>query len=93
MRALLFLARVALICNIFFLACLYLRHVGNIATPQGLNGFLIIVGWVMSPALNLVVNVWRANLLVLRKPSPIPKWLAIINFLFLLFQIIYFFLS
>ncbi|BAV07185.1 hypothetical protein [Filimonas lacunae] len=53
------------------------------------KGFVIIMGWVLAPFMNLVVNVWTGGLLIGKKAVPIPKWLRLVNFIFLLLQIIF----
>ncbi len=91
MRGLLFLSKAAFICNIFFLACVVLRY-KDITSSQELKGFLIIMGWIVAPVLSVIVNLWRANLLLKRRESPVPRWLAAVNMAFFFFQLIFFFM-
>jgi len=92
MKGLLFLSRLALIANLCFLACLVLQRTQDPIPSQDLKGLIIILGWFIAPFLGLVVNIWRANLLVSRKPSLVPKWLAMTNLVFLMVQICYHFI-
>lgn len=92
MRILTFLSRVALLCNAFFLVCLVLR-INHFTSSKDLEGFFIITGWVVAPVITLVVNLWTVTLLALRKPIPVPRWLSILNAIFLLLQLIFVFLK
>ncbi len=89
MRWLLFMARVAFICNVFFIACLVFRYY-DLVSLNSLKGFIIIVGWLMAPFINAVMH----SLLVFsfyRKKVPdqlIPRWLLAINLITLLLQLI-----
>jgi len=89
MQGFLFLARVAFICNLFFLICLLLRHTG-FTIPHSLNEFVIIVGWILSVLINIVFTGCTIGLLVMKKKITTPAWLVIINNLWLLFQVFYF---
>jgi hypothetical protein len=48
---------------------------------------VIILGWMVAPFLNLVVNIWYGLLLLIRSGIRIPIWLAFINLLILMLQI------
>ena len=88
MRGLLFLGRVAFICNLFFVLCLLLRHT-HFKIPAAFNEFVIIAGWVLTVLLNFIF-VFTAVVMVTRKRQMlVPKWLVSINTFFFLFQIIY----
>ncbi len=88
MRLLLFLARVALICNVLFVVCLLKRHTN--AIPFDVDGFVIIVGWILSLIFNLVVYAVQLGMFVTKRPVTIPLWLKLTNLLVFLFQIVYF---
>jgi hypothetical protein len=92
MKGLLFLSRLALICNGCFLACLVLQRAQDPIPSQDLKGLIIILGWFVAPFLGFTVNIWLGNLLFKRKTSLVPKWLAITNLVMLLFQICYHFI-
>lgn len=91
MRWLLFLSRVALICNLFFIVCLVLSYT-HLNLPEALKSFIIIAGYPMSLVLNLVVNVGSIYLLVGRKTEYLNKRITLFNLICFLFQIAYFFL-
>jgi hypothetical protein len=86
-----FLSRVAFICNTCFLLALvilWLKH-----PPEGeLISLIIILGYVLAMLINGIVNLWYAILLLFRKPlkTYVPVWLIIVNFLFLIAQLILF---
>lgn len=61
---------------------------------QPLNGdiisLIIVMGYVLSIVLNLIVNLWYSIFLVFKKQpgKHIPSWLTIVNFIFLIAQLI-----
>jgi hypothetical protein len=62
--------------------------------PQTEIGSLIIVaGYIIAIILNAVLNLSLAGLWILNKSAlqPVPVWLIIVNFLFLIAETIYFF--
>ena len=89
MRWLLFLARVAFVCNLFFLACVYFRYkdvIGN----QSLKGFIIVVGWLVAPIITVITNVLFLTLFLLKKNpgASTPRWLIVFNVVMQLVQLI-----
>ena len=93
MRLLLFLQRVAFICNLLFILCVIIRHTQNFISNDQLKQTVIILGWVVSFILNWIVNIWEAVLLFNRKIAIGPKLMRTFNFLVFLFQIFYFFIA
>lgn len=91
MRWLLFLARVALICNLFFIACLVLRYT-HLALSEDFKGFIIVIGYPLSIIMNVAVNLCVITFAIMRRPTGLPGWLTILNLLFFFFQIAYFLL-
>lgn len=89
MHRLLFLARVAFICNLFFILCLFLRHT-HLTIPQGFTEFVIITGWILSVILNAIFNTLIIIATVKKIQTPIPSWLIAFNIILFLFQIFYF---
>src|SRR5688572_27995005 len=90
-RLLLFLSRIALICNFFFLVAASLQwkdYIGNsmvVSTIVVIGYFLAV--FLFSPLVNalyLIRSIWKKDLLV-----QVPLWLVVCNFLFLLLQIIF----
>ena len=86
MRKLLFLERLTLISNILFIVCLVMQRTQDIIPSQDIKGIIIVLGWFLSPFLNLTANIWLGVLLVKKQPNQIPAWLAITNFLFLFIE-------
>ena len=91
MRWLLFLSRVAFICNLFFIVCLLLSYT-HLNLPESLKSFIIIAGYPLSFLLNLVVNAGIIYLLLIRKTDTLNKKITLFNLFCFLFQIAYFFL-
>ena len=91
MRLLLFLQRVTFICNLLFILCLVIKYSQNFITNNDVQGFIIILGWIVSFILNVIVNVWEAVLLYNRRIAIGPLWIRGFNFVVFLFQIAYYF--
>lgn len=89
MRWLLFLSRVALICNLFFAAFLVLRYT-TIALPEGIKSFIIITGYPMSILMNVVVNIAVLVCKIATRPTNVPGWLILFNLFFFFVQIAFF---
>lgn len=92
MRKLLFLNRLALICNILFIVCLVFQRTKDIIPSQDLKGLIIILGWFLSFILDLAANIWLGILLLNRRAIGVPKWLLVTNLLFLIIQFFYHFI-
>ena len=90
MRRLLFLSRLAFICNIFFLLAISLQ-LGNWLTNQDLTATIAILGYFMAVLFNPLVNLCYFVLFVSRKKfwTVVPSWLIASNILFLIMQIFY----
>ena len=92
MKIVLFFCRVAFICNICFALAWLFRYYP--ALQQGeITSTILILGIVVSGILNILVSGCLIVLLLLRKPPPgyFPWWLIIVNFLFLIPQLILYF--
>jgi hypothetical protein len=92
MRKLLFLNRLALICNILFLVCLVLQRTQDIITNQDIKGLIIILGWLLSFILSVVVNFSALILLIRKREIGVPNWLVITNLLFFILEFIHHFI-
>ena len=90
MRWLLFLSRLAFVCNCFFLLALSLQF-GRWFQNQDAEATVIIIGYFMSALLNPAALFCYLLLFFLKRTglSPVPKWLMIANLLFLIFQVFY----
>ena len=85
MRWLLFISRLALLCNICFLICIIIQRTHDFIGIETVNSYIISLGWFVSPFLNLFATIYLIVGL-LRKKNTLPIWLAITNALFLLLQ-------
>lgn len=54
---------------------------------KDISNMVIILGWMVAPFLNLVVNIWYGLLLLIKSGIKIPIWLALVNLLILQLQI------
>jgi hypothetical protein len=90
MRWLLFLSRVAFICNCFFLLALSLQMVRWFRN-QDAEALVITIGYFMCLLLNPAAIMCYGLLAVLRrtKLAVVPTWLIIANALFLILQVFY----
>lgn len=90
MRWLLFLSRVAFVCNCFFLVALSLQF-GRWFKNEDAESLVIILGYFMSVPLNAVAVVCYLLFSVRHrhKLSAVPRWLRIANCVFLVLQLFY----
>jgi len=89
MRWLLFLYRVAFICNLFFIACVVFRY-KDVIGDQSLRGFIVVIGWLLAPIITVIANVLFITLLILKKKpqATIALWLLVFNIIMQLAQLI-----
>ena len=86
MRGLIFIARVTLICNFCYLIFVFGRYFDLSNLHHLLTSTLVTLG-LIAVVLNFLMNfIWLIS--VLFKKKWIPKYLGIINFLFLIFQFV-----
>ena len=92
MRWLLFLSRVAFICNLFSVLALLLLW-KNIISQQAVVGTIGVLGYVLAIVFNPFVNLCYGTLLVTKRSllAIIPQWLLLANFVFLILQLLYIF--
>ena len=90
MRWLLFLSKLAFICNLLFIPAFILQIKNFIGDPD-LSSYIIIIGFVFAILFNPVTNLCYLVLFFTNKKklSIIPGWLIVINVLFLFFQVIF----
>jgi len=83
----LFLARVALICNCCFVLAWGMRYIPSLPAG-GLVATVLVMGNIVSIVVNVLLHVFYALFLLAGKRlSPnVPKWLLGINFMVLIFQ-------
>ena len=82
-----FILKLAFICNLLFLGCLIFQRIPAFKGVEGVNELVIILGWLISPFLNLFICIWFGLLLIRKKKITVPGWLLTSIFLFLIFQI------
>ena len=90
MRWLLFLSRLAFICNIFFVLAILIQ-VTNWISQEAITSTIAITGYLMVALLNPLVNISYLVLLMFGKKfwTVIPSWLIIANIVFLIMQFFY----
>lgn len=87
MKSIHFAARLALICNCLFLVCLLIQRTHDFIHQKDISNVVIILGWMVAPFLNLVVNIWYGLLLLIKLTIRIPIWMALINIAILILQL------
>lgn len=85
-------SQVALICNVVFLFCVFLRYVTFIRRPEVIS-LTLILGWLMAFWINAAVNLWVLVLLCRRRLEGLPRWLLLSNAGIGLVQVYYYFLQ
>jgi hypothetical protein len=100
MKVVSFFSRFAIICNIAFLLFIFLgkTEAGKSVTQPGdtvvavsyVKDIIITLG-VAAIIINMLLCTAYAVLIVIGKQRLLPKWLAIVNCLFLILQFLYFF--
>ena len=90
MRWLLFLSRLAFICNVFFLLAFSLQ-ISNWVKDQDLTSYFVIIGYVMGFVLNPLTNLcyFFMGIIARKKLSIVPAWLITANILFLVIDAFY----
>lgn len=90
MRWLLFLSKLAFICNLAFLVSFVFR-VTNWLSNHDIKAYIIIIGWVLSAIFNpIIVFIYLILFWVNRKKlAVVPVWMIVMNILFLFLQLIF----
>ena len=90
MRWLLFLSRLAFICNIFFLLAFSLQ-LSNWVKEEQITSTIVILGYVMGFSLNPIVNLCYlvTGIISRKKLAIVPLWLIVANVLFLVIDAFY----
>lgn len=88
MRSLFLMARLAFICNLFFLTALSF-HFSNWLLQTGLMELVLIAGFLLSFIANPVSNVMQLLAFGKGIRGSVPNWLVWTNFAFLLLQLSY----
>jgi len=89
MRWLLFLSRVAFVCNLLFLVSFSLLLTEWLKNEE-LSSTIIISGYVLSIIFNPVVNLSYLIVFWIKKNglAIVPSWLVVMNILFLMLQLV-----
>jgi len=85
-----FFSRVAFICNICYLLTSLARYGPPILENNDIISTIIVLGWLMAIIVNILVNLWVLVAWSFRKGKgrlEVPRWLLIVNFIFLLAQL------
>jgi hypothetical protein len=83
-----FTAKLAVICNAFYLLTTAFLFFSWLKIPAGMANFMAVLGLEMAPFVNLLFAIWFILNLIRKKQLDLPKWQTIINLLMLLLQII-----
>ena len=90
MRWLLFLSKVAFICNLAFLVSFIFRVTNGLAN-EDVKSYIIIIGWVLSVIFNPLVVLCYLLFFCFKRNSlaVVPAWLMVMNVLFLFLQLVF----
>lgn len=90
MRWLLFLSRVAFICNLLFLVSFSLRLYDWLKV-EDIKSTIIILGWVLSIIFNPLANLCYILIFWVKRKglAIVPAWLIVMNILFLFLQLVF----
>lgn len=90
MRQLLFLLKVAFICNVLFLVTITLHFI-RIHEHSDLLSTIITTGLIIAPFINAVLIGWIIYLFIFqyKKTTMLPRWLCVGNTICCLLQLIY----
>lgn len=90
MRWLLFLSRVAFVCNLLFLLAFTLS-VTKWLKNEDISSAIIISGFVLSVLFNPMVNVCYLVIFWVKRKflAEIPAWIIVMNILFLILQLVF----
>jgi hypothetical protein len=83
-----FIARLAIICNVFFILSLMIMLLKWFKLPDFLANFIAVLGLEMAPVANICFVIWLVGLKVTKTAIEIPKWQTISIVLMLLVQIL-----
>lgn len=92
MKPLLFASRLAFICNLLFILCIIIQRTSNFIGNKELSAIVILLGWMVAPFQNLLVNIWYGVILLNKKNNRLPVWLSLLNLIFLFIQLIVYFM-
>ena len=82
------MSRLALICNVLFLACLVFQHTPDLGLPQAVSGTVLVLGWFLPIFINFALIIAYLVNAVRRKIAPVKSWLVTTNILFFIAQVL-----
>lgn len=88
-----FLSRFAFICNLFFLGAVAARTFMQIDESQELgtiSNISVVMGMVLSPVVNMSVNLWYLVLLLSKKQTAVSLWIRLFNLFILITQLFFY---
>jgi len=88
-----FLSRFSFICNLFFVGAMLARIFLPIDDSQELGmlgNIAVVMGMILSPIVNMGVNLWHLILLLGRKQIATALWLRLFNLFILLLQLFFY---
>ena len=90
MRWLLFLSKLAFICNLIFVPA-FILQIKDFIHNQNLSSYIIIIGFVLAFLFNPISNFCYLFFFFVNKKklSIVPGWLIVINILFLFLQVVF----
>lgn len=81
------MARLAIICNVFFVLSLMVMLVKWFKLPDFLANFIAVLGLEMAPVANICLAIWLLGLKLTKQSIDIPKWQTIFIVFMLMVQI------
>ncbi len=88
MKGLLFLSRLALICNLLFAVCLVFQRIPETGLPDAVKGTVLVLGWILPVFINFSLIIAYLINALLTKATSVPAWLIITNILFFIAQVL-----
>lgn len=82
------MSRLALICNVLFLVCLFMQRVADPGLPEAVKGTVIVLGWILAIFLNFACILAYLINAIRRKVTSVRPWLIITNVLFFIAQVL-----
>ncbi len=94
---LLFLSRVAFICNVIFVFCLVIAFIQAhsekvVDLGESIKSYTVILGYFVSFGLNVIVQLAGLVIRIAKRESPVKGWLRVVNLTVFIIQLVYYFL-
>lgn len=82
------MSRVALICNLLFVACYVLQRIPDPGLSQGVIGIVALLGWMLPLFINFALVIAYLINAIRKRVMLVPSWLIITNVLFFIAQVL-----